>query len=67
MQIHSFYKTDPVLIEAVKFSKQHTKIYKADYYPDLPEIPEKLGATLTVNSMSFQTAMKFHHEMPDKK
>ena len=62
-----FYKTDPILIEAVKFGKQHTKLYKTDDYPDLPEIPEKLGATLTINSRSFQTAMKFHHEMPDKK
>ena len=62
-----FYKTDPVLIEAVKFGKRHTKLYRAADYPELPEIPEKLGATLTVNSRSFQTAIKFHHEMPDKK
>ena len=62
-----FYKTDPVLIEAVKFGKQHTKLYKANDYPELPEIPEKLGATFTVNSRSFQTAIKFHQEMPDKK
>ena len=62
-----FYKTDPVLIEAVKFGKQYTKLYKADDYPDLPEIPEKLGTVLTVNSRSFQTAIKFYQEMPDKK
>ncbi|MBR1438083.1 MAG: TIGR02452 family protein, partial [Synergistaceae bacterium] len=62
-----FYKSDPVLIEAVKFGKRHTKLYKADDYPDLPAIPEKLGATFTVKSRSFQTAMNFHQEMPDKK
>ena len=27
-----FYKTDSVLIEAVKFGKQHTKLYQADDY-----------------------------------
>ena len=27
-----FYKTDSVLIEAVQFGKQHTKLYQADDY-----------------------------------
>ena len=36
-----FYTNEPILIEAVKFGKQHTKLYKADDYPILPEIPNK--------------------------
>ena len=62
-----FYKSDPVLKEAVKFGMEHTKLYKEDNYPELPEIPEKLGLTLTLNLRSFQVAMKFHKAMPEKK
>ena len=51
----------------MKFGKAHTTLYKTNDYSELSDIPEKLGATLTVNSRSFQTAIKFHQEMPDKK
>ena len=63
----AFYTSDPVLKEAVAFSLEHTKLYKEDNYPELPNIPEKLGLTLTLNLRSFQAAMKFHKAMPDKK
>ena len=46
---------------------EHTKIYRPDEYPDLPDISEKLGLTLVLNLRSFQAAMKFHRVMPNKK
>ena len=65
-----FYKSDPVLKEAVAFGIEHTKLYK-DYkdeeYPELPNISDKLGLTLTLNLRSFQAAMKFHKVLPEKK
>ena len=62
-----FYTNNPVLKDAVKFGIEHTKLYKADDYPILPEVHKKLGLTLTLNLKSFQAAMKFHRAMPDKK
>lgn len=63
----AFYASDPILKEAVAFGMEHTKLYKEDDYPEIPEIPEKLGLTLTLNLRSFQMAMKFHKAMPEKK
>lgn len=62
-----YCKTDPILKEAVEFGREHTWLYGADDYPELPEKPEKRGRTQTVNLKSFQAAMKYHEEMPDKK
>ena len=62
-----FYTSNPILKEAVTFSLEHTKLYKEDDYPELPKIPDKLGLTLTLNLRSFQSAMKFHKVMPEKK
>ena len=62
-----FYKSNPVLKEPVAFGMAHTKLYKEDDYPELPEIPDKLGLTLTLNLRSFQAAMKFNKAMPEKK
>ena len=62
-----FYNTDPILKRAVAFGQEHTKLYKADDYPELPDVPDKLGLTQTLNLKSFQAAVKFHKEMPDKK
>ena len=62
-----FYTTDNDLKEALKFSIEHTRIYRPDEYPDLPDISEKLGLTLVLNLRSFQAAMKFHRVMPNKK
>jgi len=62
-----FITNDGVLKEAVKFSLEHTKLYNPEDYPELPNIPKKLGSTLTLNFKSFQAAMNFHKNMPDKK
>ena len=62
-----FYNTDPTLKEVVAFGQKHTKLYKDDDYPELPDTSEKLGLTQTLNLKSFQAATKFHNEMPDKK
>ena len=61
-----FCKSAHVLKEGVKFGKQHTTFYKANKYSVLPDISEKIGATLTINLRSFQAAIKFHQEMPEK-
>lgn len=62
-----FYTSDPVLKEAISYSVEHTKLYKPDDYPELPNISEKLGLTLVLNLKSFQAAMKFHKVLPNKK
>ena len=62
-----FYTTDNALKEALKFSMEHTRIYRPDEYPDLPDTSEKLGLPLVLNLRSFQAAMKFHRVMPNKK
>lgn len=62
-----FCKTDPVLKEAVSYGMEHTKLYEADEYPELPYTPDKLGLALTLNLKSFQAAVKFHKVMPEKK
>ena len=62
-----FYNTDPILKESVAFGQEHTKLYKTDDYPELPDVPDKLGLTRTLNLKSFQSAVKFHKELPDKK
>lgn len=63
----NFYTTDYELKQAVHFSMEHTKLYGANDYPDLPDITNKLGLTLTLNLRSFQTAIKFKKVMPNKK
>ncbi len=62
-----FCTNDQILKEAVNSGFANTKLYEAGDYPKLPEIPQKLGVTLTLNLKSFQTAMKFNKVMPNKK
>ena len=62
-----FYTSDPILKDAVKLGMEHTKLYESNDYPELPNIHEKPGLTLTLNLKSFQAAMKFHKAMPGMK
>jgi len=63
-----FYTEDAALAAAVASSKEATKFYEADDYPELPATDGARRQEIQVaKTKTFETAMKLHGEHPDKK
>lgn len=62
-----FYKENPVLAAAVAYGREHTRLYEAEDYPEIPALQAKAGRIQVVNSKTFETAVRLHKEFPDKK
>ena len=63
-----FYTEDPVLITAVKHSRENTKLYEADDYPDYPMDNAACSGVIRVTKhKTFEAAMELRKEFPDKK
>ena len=62
-----FYTEDPTLKAAVKKSRENTRLYSADEYPELSDDPTRSGAMRVTKHKTFEAAMALHKEYPDKK
>lgn len=62
-----FYTEDPTLKSAVKKSRENTRLYEADEYPELSGTPGRSGAVRVTKHKTFEAAMALHKEYPDKK
>ena len=70
-----FYTEEPLLIDAVNYGRENTKLYEAEDYPDLQEIGTEAendsvshkGAVRITKDKTFEAAVKLHKEFPDKK
>ena len=62
-----FYSEDPALKAAVKKSRENTRLYGADEYPELPDYPARSCEVRVTKHKSFEAAMALRKEFPDKK
>ena len=62
-----FYTEDPTLKAAVKKSRENTRLYDADEYPELSGTPGRSGAVCITKHKTFEAAMALHKEYPNKK
>ncbi len=64
-----FYAENAVLAAAVAESRQGTKLYEAEDYPELPVLGSNKnnGEIAITHSRTFEAAMRLHKEHPDKK
>lgn len=61
-----FYRTSSRLVESIKQTKERTKLYAENDYPDLPEV-SKAGEVIVSKSRTFEAAMRLHAEHAHKK
>ena len=62
-----YYSEDPALKAAVKKSRESTRLYGADEYPELLGDPTRSGAVSVTKHKTFEAAMALRKEYPDKK
>lgn len=63
-----FYQENKILTEAIEYTCEHTRLYEADDYPDLPDSKHEQSASIRVSKgKTFQTAMHLREEHPDQK
>lgn len=63
-----FYTEDPTLKAAVKHSRENTKLYNADEYPELTTYnSDRSGVIRVTKHKTFEAAMELHKEFPQKK
>ena len=62
-----FYTEAPTLKAVVKKSRENTRLYGADEYPELPSDSNGSGTVRITKHKTFEAAMKLRKEYPDKK
>lgn len=62
-----FYTEDPVLKAAVRHSRENTRLYEAEEYPELSGAPARPGIVRITKHKTFEAAMELRKEFPDKK
>lgn len=63
-----FYEEDPTLKAAVKHSRDNTKLYDADEYPELPSNSSaRPGVVRVTKHKTFEAAVELHKEFPKAK
>ncbi len=63
-----FYTEDPTLKAAVKHSRENTRLYEADEYPDYPmDNNARSGKIRVTKHKTFEAAMELRKEFPDKR
>lgn len=66
--IQRFYTEDAVLKAAVKHSRDNTRLYEADEYPDFPaDNASRSGKIRVTTHKTFEAAMELRTEFPDAK
>ena len=63
-----FYGENAALADAVTYGRANTRLYGADEYPELPDIPAGRTAEIRLSkNKTFEEAVKLHREFPDQK